>query len=166
MIHYWIPLKSFMSSHITIINSFQNKHKRTKPDASSDSWPSYYVAPKCNVDRYACLPTYLPHLNTMKALNLEAVQITSMYCNSHSMCYTFYIWLYLYYTSHFLTCCKTAFVHVIVMTKCFIVFIIFSAHVHLLYSYTDELVTHSYAENDRRVGQLFGTTMHSLMKGQ
>jgi len=27
-------------------------------------------------------------------------------------------------------------------------------------------VTHSYAENDRRVGQLFGTTMHSLMKGQ
>jgi len=32
-----------------------------------------------------------------------------------------------------------------------------------LYSYTDELATLPYAENDSRVGQLFGTTMHSLM---
>lgn len=102
-----------------------------KPDASSDSWPSYYVTPNHNVDRYACLPTYLPHLHAMKALDLQAVQITGMYCNSCSMYYMFYILWYLYYTSHFLTCCMTTFVHVIVMTKCFRVFVIFGAHIHL-----------------------------------
>jgi len=67
------------------------QNKRTKPDASSDSWPSYYVTPNHNVDRYACLPTYLPHLHAMKALDLQAVQITGMYCNSCSMYYMFYI---------------------------------------------------------------------------
>jgi len=77
------------------------QNTRTKPNTSADSWPSYYVTPKRKVDWYACLPTYLPHLNTIKALNLQAVQITDMYHNYHSICYTSYILWHLYYTSHF-----------------------------------------------------------------
>jgi len=41
------------------------KHKRTKPDISADTRPSYYVTPERDLDPYACLPTYLPHLSTV-----------------------------------------------------------------------------------------------------
>ena len=110
-----------------------------KPNASADIWPSYYVTPKHNLDQYTCLPTYLPHLNTMNTLNLQAVQITGIYCNWCSIYNTFYILWHLYSTSYFLKCFMTTVVHV--MTKGFTgfynfcnlknFFLIFSAHIHL-----------------------------------
>jgi hypothetical protein len=44
----------------------------------------HIVTQKHKVNQFACLPTYLPHRNTTKALNLHTVPITGMYCSYHS----------------------------------------------------------------------------------
>jgi hypothetical protein len=131
-----------------------------KPKASGYIWPSYYLTPKHNLDQYAYLPTYLPHLRTVNTF-------ISTGCSNYWLC-TAPVVLYLFC---FLTCLMTIFVHTILKTKCFrvfIVFIIYKLHnfqckYPSLYSYTDERLTILHTVNDRRVECLLYKTVHSFI---